>query len=145
MDLGLLRQLCETRAAAPPLAPYHLRARDYAAAAMAGTDNRLPAVVIDCGTGYTKMGYAGNSAPNHIRTPAQLSAPCAPAASSPPFSSIRSLALPRGCRCSRAACKHRPFEQPRAHPTSAVFVFTQCRRASAPSRLLAGGCRLAEW
>ena len=107
---------------------------------MAGTDNRLPAVVIDCGTGYTKMGYAGNSAPNHIRTPAQLSAPCAPAASSPPFSS--ESRPPSGLQ---PRCKHRPFEQPRAHPTSAVFVFTQCRRASAPSRLLAGGCRLAEW
>jgi len=33
---------------------------------MAGTDARLPAVVIDCGTGYTKMGYAGNSSPNYI-------------------------------------------------------------------------------
>ena len=35
-------------------------------AGMAGTDARLPAVVIDCGTGYTKMGYAGNSSPNYI-------------------------------------------------------------------------------
>jgi actin-related protein len=25
-----------------------------------------PAVVIDCGTGYTKMGYAGNVEPSHI-------------------------------------------------------------------------------
>ena len=33
----------------------------------ASTDARLPAVVIDCGTGYTKMGYAGNSSPNYIR------------------------------------------------------------------------------
>ncbi|CAG0887222.1 unnamed protein product [Cyprideis torosa] len=27
---------------------------------------RLPAVVIDCGTGYTKLGYAGNKEPNFI-------------------------------------------------------------------------------
>lgn len=27
---------------------------------------RLPAVVIDCGTGYTKMGYAGNTEPQYI-------------------------------------------------------------------------------
>ena len=41
---------------------------------MAGTDARLPAVVIDCGTGYTKMGYAGNSAPNYIGEGSPLSA-----------------------------------------------------------------------
>jgi hypothetical protein len=35
-------------------------------AGMAASTSRLPAVVIDCGTGYTKMGYAGNSGPNHI-------------------------------------------------------------------------------
>ena len=27
---------------------------------------RLPAVVIDNGTGYTKLGYAGNTEPQHI-------------------------------------------------------------------------------
>jgi actin-related protein len=27
---------------------------------------RLPACVIDCGTGYTKMGYAGNAFPNYV-------------------------------------------------------------------------------
>ena len=41
---------------------------------MAGTDARLPAVVIDCGTGYTKMGYAGNSSPNYIGEGSPLSA-----------------------------------------------------------------------
>ena len=30
------------------------------------TSGRLPAVVIDVGTGYTKMGYAGNWAPQYI-------------------------------------------------------------------------------
>ena len=39
----------------------------------ASTDARLPAVVIDCGTGYTKMGYAGNSSPNYIRARAHRS------------------------------------------------------------------------
>jgi actin-related protein 3 len=28
--------------------------------------NRLPAVIIDNGTGYTKMGYAGNNVPSYI-------------------------------------------------------------------------------
>lgn len=35
-----------------------------AAGAMDATQR--PAVVIDCGTGYTKMGYAGNVEPSHI-------------------------------------------------------------------------------
>eukprot|EP01052_Picozoa_sp_SAG31_P047373 SAG31_NODE_9461_length_1274_cov_1.268936_1_plen_101_part_00 len=36
--------------------------------------SRLPAVVIDCGTGYTKMGYAGNAHPNHV-IPTQIATP----------------------------------------------------------------------
>ena len=27
---------------------------------------RLPACVVDCGTGYTKLGYAGNTEPQFI-------------------------------------------------------------------------------
>ena len=39
----------------------------YPQTTVASAAARLPAVVIDCGTGYTKMGYAGNSSPNYIR------------------------------------------------------------------------------
>ena len=58
----------------------------------ASTDARLPAVVIDCGTGYTKMGYAGNSSPNYIRARAHRSPIAAIPRARPPCLAPRSSA-----------------------------------------------------
>ena len=82
----------------------------------ASTDARLPAVVIDCGTGYTKMGYAGNSSPNYIRARAHRSPIAAiPRARRPrlaPLSSARQSLTSPGGRCS-------------AHETNQVLLATQ--------------------
>ena len=74
---------------------------------------RLPAVVIDCGTGYTKMGYAGNSAPNYIGAPAP------PLTSSPPchvprFDCANSTA-PVAWRCGASGARTRHAHATNVH------------------------------
>ena len=67
--------------------------------------SRLPAVVIDCGTGYTKMGYAGNAHPSYV-IPTQIATP-ARAAGRPQPGGVEDLDFFIGIRAAAAARRRR--------------------------------------